>query len=238
MKTIKIILFASFIYTSAFAFNLADQVRTYETRYQLNTRTQKLVDNQGDGYDALYGTRNLRTVLRGIMYRGGANNAYNKFQKRSNMNPLPDMGLKNLCQQGFGSAVYLYTTNFSTAPHSFSCQNLQSQNNNIIYKQMTALDEKNESAFIEMIYKAIKGQIPSPLYFHCWNGWHASGLVSTLALRQFCGLNTQEALNYWSQNTDGHSDGYDAIKKRIQNFKVYPQFQITDTESREICLTN
>ena len=224
--------------TTAFSFTLQEQVREYETRYQLNTRTQKLVDNKGDGYESLYGVRNFRTVLRGIMYRGGANNAYNKFKKRDNMNPLPDMGVTNLCKQGFKSSVYLYTTNFLGAQKTASCSDVHGDKNKIDYKQITGLDEKNETVFLEMIYKAIKGEIPSPIYFHCWNGWHSSGLVSTLALRQFCGLDASQAVQYWIENTDGNSSGYDSIKKRIKDFKPRPQFQITETERREICLPN
>ncbi len=223
---------------SGSAFQLQEQVRQYEQRYQLTSREQKLVDNQGNGYEALYGVRNFRTVLRGILYRGGANNAYNKHGKRDNQNPLPVEGLKNLCEEGFKSAVYLYSTNFSVAPKAASCDDLNNAKNILGYKQLTALDEKNADIFLKMIYQAIKGEIESPIYMHCWNGWHASGLVSTLALRQFCGLDASQALQYWTQNTDGHSTGYDAIKKRIKEFKPRAQFQITETERQEICLHN
>lgn len=63
--------------------------------------SDKLVDNTGEGYDALYGTRNVRAVLNGVYYRGGANNYYNKHLKRKNSNPLPDEGLLHLCEEGF-----------------------------------------------------------------------------------------------------------------------------------------
>ena len=224
--------------SSTYAFKLQEQVRQYEQRYQLTTRTQKLVDNQGNGYESLYGVRNFRTVLRGILYRGGANNAYNKYGKRDNQNPLPEMGLKNLCEEGFKSAVYLYTTNFSSAPKVASCQDLGGADAKLQYKQLTGLDEKNTDVFLKMIYQAIKGEVASPIYMHCWNGWHASGLVSTLALRQFCGLDATQGVQYWIQNTDGNSTGYDSIKKRIKDFKPRAQFQITESERQEICLHN
>lgn len=237
MKYTKVFLFAFMVTSICFAFP-TEQVRKFDQRYQLNSLNQKLVDNFGDGYENLYGVRNFRVVLRGILYRGGANNAYNKYEKRNNQNPLPTMGLKNLCQQDFKSAVYLYQTNFSTAPKKVKCQTLENTENEINYLQMNGLDQGNTVAFLEMIYQAIKGEIPSPIYMHCWNGWHASGLVSTLALRQFCDVDAKEALQYWTQNTDGNSEGYSSIKSRIQSFKPLSQFKITPEEKSQICLQN
>lgn len=224
---------ASFVWASS-----TEQAQLYQNRYQLNSKNQKLVDNFGEGYEDLYGVRNFRAVLRGIIYRGGANNAYNKNGKRANQNPLPEVGLKSLCEEGFKSAVYLYSTNFSTASKAISCLNFAKQKNQLDYKQISGLNVDNEKTFLEMIYKAIKGQIPSPIYLHCWNGWHASGLVSTLALRQFCGLTAEQGLAYWTENTDTHSTGYEIIKTRIKNFKPLPQLQISELERREICIEN
>ena len=69
----------------------------------------KIVDNRGDGFDDLYGTRNLRPILHGVAYRGGANNYYHKTNKRKNNNPLPKDGLQNLCTEGF--SFYLLIQN-------------------------------------------------------------------------------------------------------------------------------
>lgn len=71
---------------------------------------------------------------------------------------------------------------------------------------------------------------------HCWNGWHASGLVSSLALRQFCDMSGKDAVAYWNQNTDGNNgSGYDSIRQRIIDFKPLSQYKITDKEKRLIC---
>ena len=71
----------------------------------------KVTDNWGNQFEDLYGTRNMRPVLHGVAYRGGANNYYHKRNKRKNQNPLPSDGLLNLCQEGFSGAVYLYQQN-------------------------------------------------------------------------------------------------------------------------------
>lgn len=237
MKNTKIILVSLLLTSTVFAgtAELAEQAKKYEQRYQLNSLNEKLVDNRGDGYENLYGVRNFRKVLKGVLYRGGANNSYNKYGKRSNTNPLPDLGLKNLCSEGFGVSVYLYETNFSTAPKQVNCSTVESKTNTLRYYQLTAADIENTTVYLEMIYKAIKGQAASPIYMHCWNGWHASGLVSALALRQFCEMSGNEALSYWMQNTDGNTAGYDSIKKRIVDFQPLPQFKISPEEQAQIC---
>ena len=216
--------------------SLADRAHKYNQRYQLQTLNEKLVDNHGDGYENMYGVRNFRQVLKGILYRGGANNSYNKYGKRDNQNPLPNIGLKNLCNEGFGATVYLYETNFSSAPKQVNCNTVESKSNTLKYIQMTAADVDNTSKYLEMIYNAIKGTGTSPLYIHCWNGWHASGLVSSLALRQFCGMSGKDALAYWMKNTDGNTDGYDSIKKRIVDFQPISKFKISAEEQNQICL--
>lgn len=240
MKNTKTIFFVALLTTTASFAQvteaLGDRARKYDQRYQLQTLNEKLVDNHGDGYENLYGVRNFRQVLKGVLYRGGANNSYNKYGKRGNQNPLPTMGLKNLCNQGFGTSVYLYETNFSTAPKQVNCNTVESKSNSLKYLQLTAADVDNTTVYLQMIYNAIKNTEAAPIYMHCWNGWHASGLVSALALRQFCGMSGKDALSYWMKNTDGNTDGYDTIKKRIVDFQPLSKFNISAEEQAQICL--
>jgi hypothetical protein len=210
----------------------------YQQRYQLNSLSQKLVNNRGDGYENLYGVRNFRVVLRGVLYRGGANNAYNKYKVRDNSNPLQDDALKNLCEEGFKNAIYLYSTNFSTALKSAKCKTFDGQDNEINYQQITGLSLKNTDKILEIFYKIIKGQTAGPIYSHCWNGWHASGFVAAVALRQFCGMSAEKAVEYWIENTDGASAGHEDVIANIRAFKPRSQFQITETERQQICLSN
>jgi len=213
-----------------------DQITDYDNRYQLTTPEQKLINNKGDGYENLYGTRNFRVVLKGLLYRGGANNVNNKYGKKSNQNPLPQVALKNLCEESFKSAIYLYETNFKLSEKTTHCVDIKNNQNTLNYQQITAFDEKNTNQFLEIIYDTIKEKIKSPIYIHCWNGWHASGLISTLALRQFCDYTADDALEYWIKNTDGNSDGFNSIKRKIQNFKPIEKFKITRSEKEKICL--
>ena len=84
----------------------------YQTRYIETDLMYKITDNKGDGFDSLYGTRNMRPILHGVAYRGGANNYYHKTDKRDNHNPIPLDGMHGLCQEGFSKGIYLYRENF------------------------------------------------------------------------------------------------------------------------------
>ena len=46
----------------------------YKKRYVETDLMYKVVDNFGNGFDSLYGARNMRPILHGVAYRGGANN--------------------------------------------------------------------------------------------------------------------------------------------------------------------
>lgn len=215
---------------------LKNQVLDFRARYTLADPFEKLVDNRGDKYSGLYGVRNFRVVLHGVYYRGGANNTYNKVDGvRSNENPLPASGLKNLCQQGFKEAIYLYVTNYSTSPKSASCATIKGESNVLNYQQISALSYTNNEKFLEKVYEVIRGQRQGPIYGHCWNGWHASGYVSAVLLKQFCGYSDQQALDYWKSNTDGNADGYEPVMKKVVAFKPMSKFQITAEEAQLIC---
>lgn len=204
----------------------------YRKKYVLKSASQKLVDNRGNGFDALYGARNVRAVLNGVYYRGGANNLYNKHGSRSNSNPLPDEGLDNLCKEGFGEAVYLYPTNYSGAPHSVNCKQ-----GHLDYQQTSILlgGTKPRKA-LEMIQSHIKNPSLGPIYAHCWNGWHASGFLAAVTLKQYCGFNNAQAVAYWNLNTD-NNDGasYNPVRKMIEKFERFDDLTITAEEKAALC---
>lgn len=217
------------------AFNLKEEADFYKQRYSLKDPNTKLVSDSGKGYEKLYGVRNLRVVLHGVYYRGGANNLYNREGKRDNMNPLPTTGLKNLCAEGFSGAIYLYPTNYSTAPKLVNCKNIENEDHRLDYYQKSAFSVKNHEPILQLIFDRIKGKSKGPLYGHCWNGWHASGLIASMALRQWCGYTEQQAYDYWIKNTDGNSSGYDSAKALVRAFKPIAKFNISKTESEAIC---
>lgn len=205
----------------------------YHRRYGLTDTHTKLVDDHGDGYEALYGVRNMREVLKGVLYRGGANNLFNKYGKRRNQNPLPKIGLDNLCKEGFAYSFYMYTTNFKTDPPQVSCRSIRGDNT-LNYLQLSF--NKKQKEMLTLIRAAILDSSKGPIYLHCWNGWHASGYMSALALRQFCGVSVDTAIAYWNANTDGvNGPGYDKIRKAVAAFQPYAELNVDVATQQRIC---
>ncbi len=241
MKKYFIVLISALFLFKAFAAEKISDLQNSAEKskywsYDLKDLYSKKVDNQGKGYEPLSELRNFRVVLYGVLYRSGANNVYNTIQKRDNENPLSNKGVKDLCQQNFSTAFYLYKRNFDKTEKTVTCETNDNQTNHFKYQQLSALDPKNEKNFLETIFKSIKTP-GKPILVHCWNGWHASGLVSTLALRQFCRFTGNEGIDYWTKNTDGNgnSKSYDKIKKRISSFKPYKDLEISEETRQQIC---
>lgn len=210
----------------------------YRQRYALPTASAKLVDNHGNGHDDLYGTRNFRAVLNGVYYRGGANNVYNKHQRRSNMNPLPNEGLTNLCQEGFTQAVYLYTERYSSAPKITKCRTFEGNENTLEYLQISPLNFNiaDLERLHGLIYEHIRAPRLGPIYAHCWNGWHSSGYAAATALRQFCDFTAEQAVQYWNANTDGNNGAsYNGIRNKIRAFVPNPAWTLSPEEKTTLC---
>ncbi len=211
--------------------NLEEKVEYYKSKYLVDCLNQKITDNFGNGFDELYGTRNMRTILYGIAYRGGGNNFYHKSNKRDNHNPLPDDGLTNLCVNGFSNAIYLYSTNFSESKRTY----IAPDGDTLYYRQNSGNDRKELKKIMLMVKKSIDDPNEGPLYFHCWNGWHQSGYVSSAILMQFCKLTNEQAYQYWIANTDGVNKGYENVKSMVRNFKPFSDININDETRDLIC---
>lgn len=214
-------------------------IKHYESRYNLGDPFEKLVGNTGDGFEPLYGVRNFRAVLKGVLYRGGGNNYYHRTAPRDNMNPLPNDGLQALCKEGFADAIYLYTKNFETAPAATNCVGPNNLKNKLTYMQASPHDYTADAdRVLKMIHNKLMNTADArPIYVHCWNGWHASGYISTLALRQFCGVSAADGVKYWDLNTDGINKGaaYDAIRAKILAFKPNPRMNISPALRAKVC---
>ena len=207
-------------------------------RYALASAKQLLIGDQGDGYEDLYGTRNVRAVLNGVFYRGGANNYFHRDGKRHNKNPLPADGLTNLCRQGFATSVYLYPTNFEQAARETTCQTVAGTDGTLAYEQMTTQHGKKSD--LRLLFGWIQDSVRQPgrgaVYAHCWNGWHASGYVGAVALRQFCGFTGPQAVKYWNATAKGASKAeHDGTRERITKFKPFSEFSLTDEEQAALC---
>ena len=209
----------------------------YKNRYHESDLMYKITDNKGNGFDSLYGTRNMRPILHGVAYRGGANNYYHLTDKRHNHNPIPLDGMNNLCKEGFSKGVYLYRENFENSPLGDTCSCVDGGWNKFQYYQKDYYDSSDVYDMLEMVHESIIYDSIGPVYLHCWNGWHASGYISAVILKQFCGYSDWNAVNYWDLGTDGAntSPRYQHQRERIKDFKPYPEFLISDSLQKCLC---
>ena len=209
----------------------------YKNRYNEEDLLFKIVDNYGNKFDKLYGTRNVRPILHGVAYRGGGNNYYHKTDKRKNQNALPHDGIINLCKEGFSTSVYLYQAKFDSAYNEVKCNCIDGDTNKLDYFQLDYFDKEHIYEMLQLVHKSATNIDAGPVYLHCWNGWHASGFISAIILKQFCGYNSIDAVNYWDLGTDGAnaSPHYNTIRRQIKDFIPYPEFIISDSLGNSIC---
>jgi hypothetical protein len=207
----------------------------YKTKYQADCLGTKITDNFGNGYDSLYGTRNMRTILFGVAYRGGANNFYHKKNKRDNRNPLPEDGLTNLFTQGFSTVIYAYGTNFSDSRKFIA---VPGKKDTLHYIQNSGMSNLQMKKIMLLVKEAIEKPDKGPVYIHCWNGWHQSGYISAAILMQFCSFSNEQAYKYWIANTDGNNKGYDNVKKLVKTFKPFDDIQVNEKYKKAICPCN
>jgi hypothetical protein len=217
-------------------------VQYYQKRYPLTDTFTKLIDNHGNGFNELYGVRNFRAVLNGVLYRGGANNVYNKNKVRDNRNPLPPEGLANLCKEGFRNVFYMYTTNFDKKTNPVICKTERGPDNKLeikmSYLQKGPWDRKTQYEILRAVFDNIVNPNAGPIYMHCWNGWHASGLISSIALKQYCNYNGEQAVKYWDMNTDGNNKGksYESFRSQVRSFVPFDDLKIPAEIKKQICL--
>lgn len=204
----------------------------YKTLYGVDCVQEKITDNKGEGFENLYGTRNFRAVLHGVAYRGGGNNYYHRSDKRNNKNPLPMDGLQALLDNGFSTSVYLYKENFASAPeflvNAGSMDTLQ-------YYQLGGNTPSELDSLLMFTYRAIQDETVGPVYLHCWNGWHQSGYVSAVLLKQFCDFDAEKSIHYWEDCADNWSRGYDRIRHAIKVFTPLDKYAISDEVKASIC---
>lgn len=167
--------------------------------------------------------RELRTVIPGVLYRAGG---------PGGTKPLPDEALQALCEAGFSLAIYGYTDNWT--PHSpVSCTSrVTGSRNTLEYVSLEASDSAAKKTALTKISRVILDPSAGPALVHCWNGYHASGELAAVALRQFCDKewNGDSASAYWLRHANGA-----AMISRIKKFQAYPDLIMPAEVQAELC---
>ena len=227
-----LLLISSFSFSQSIDSSIDNKVNFYKSKYEVNCVDEKITDNKGNGFEELYGTRNFRVILHGIAYRGGGNNYYHRSNNRDNKNPLPIDGLNNLLENGFSKSVYLYKENFESAPPYIVNKE---KNDTLHYHQLGGNNRSEMDSILMFTYNSIINKSVGPIYLHCWNGWHQSGFVAAVLLKQFCGFSTTKSLHYWEDCADNWTRGYDRIRDSIRSFVPIDKYKISKELSDKIC---
>jgi hypothetical protein len=166
-------------------------------------------------------TRNVKTVIPGLLYRGGA---------AGGMVPLTQEALKGLCEAGFSLAVYGYTEGFRGTQQIQCTDSISGQQNMLTYIAGEASELAFEKDVMNRIQTVVANPNAGPVFVHCWNGYHASGELASFALRQFCGWSGPAATAYWSRNQQGA-----APISRIGKFNPNPALGIAKEDRAVLC---
>lgn len=164
-----------------------------------------------------HGIRDFREVMPGALYRGGANNGHA---------PLSHDELKALCEDNIGTAIYLYTTGFSS-PSVTQCSK-----GSLDYIDK-GWEGQGRAAVHKQIYNSIKSK-GKAIFIHCWYGIHATGAVAATALMQFCNLTPKQAVEYWKVGVPAKLQ-YPKVIQSIMSFKPDPALQLTPEERDQYC---
>ena len=206
--------------------------------FSANSILTRSVDNKGQGDLRFTGTRNFRVVLPSLVYRGGGNNLHLKdtIPKYYLWNPLPIYGIKQLQAQGFSKAIYLYDYNFDYWYPKNILESLKNEGFEYSCRPKISDDFLNE--FFKDVISRANDSTKGPVYIHCWNGWHQSGLLSAITLIQFCDYSNKEAIAYWERCTDGNFKGFPKVRQRISEYKINRNYVFTKVEKDKYCPCN
>lgn len=174
-----------------------------------------------------YGVGYVRMVMPGVLYRGGTNPVAKGSEYR---NPLNGSTLQALCNDGFDAAVYGYPNNWKGgAGISARCENGQ------LTYVMKKWDRPSDVADVMKELYNIINEGKGAMYVHCWYGVHASGMIASAALKQFCGLSDEQAVSYWKSTVSASSLWYPKVIAAIRSFKPNPSLGLSPEQQRRVC---
>jgi protein tyrosine/serine phosphatase len=172
----------------------------------------------------------LRPVLKGALYRSGTPS---------------DSALQTLCESGWKRVYSLYGEHTTqTGPRNASmlrhgrdvrtCQAETGEKRSLEWRSAPSSRMRNLPAIFADIIDSVRNPEHGPVLVHCWNGLHYAGMVSALALRQFCGLTVEQTEAYWRANANRGAN-YPLILANLQTFKPLADLTLTPEEQAAVC---
>ncbi|MGZ3694043.1 MAG: hypothetical protein ACXWQO_07570 [Bdellovibrionota bacterium] len=165
--------------------------------------------------------RSVQTVIKGALIRAGG---------PGGTQSAPDAAIDQLCEQGVRKVLYLYPEEnfYNKGPH-------QCSRGTTIYGAGYFHGPNVKLTLAEIQKSGMEGS--GPVVVHCWNGWHAAGEISAIALMQFCDWSGERAAQYWVKGVEdkGNLGKYGSIISRIRNFRPIPGMRFSDSVKAARC---
>jgi hypothetical protein len=199
-------------------------------RFGLDSAATRLIDNMGEGCPELPALRNMRVILKNVAYRGGVENLQGEVGV---MHPLGITAIKGLADHGFDRSEYLYSRRFEEQYDSARLDSLAKAG--FSYACTPELEDADVLRILQDVHQRATSPMPRPVYYHCWNGRHQSGMLSAMILMQFCGLTNEQGLAYWHECTNGDDKGYHKVKDRVASFQRFPQLELDAITRSRVC---
>ncbi len=206
----------------------ASAAQAFEPNFIDSTLKQPNFYTRPEGKHKTLGLNYFKPVILGVLYRGGS--AGTRRANDNDSGVLTRTQLMALCEAGFSKAVYAYGKSKYMIPQ-VSCVTREGKQNTLSYEGVSYNDKNRFVEIIDDVIRYNKG----PVYDHCWNGWHASGELAAVALKQFCDFSDSESQRYWQRNR------YDKVAvpsllKRIANFKPHSNIPALNSATQaELC---
>lgn len=175
----------------------------------------------------------LRPVLTGVLYRSGTPS---------------EAGLTRLCQQGYKRIYSLYGARISDkgpqnpamlarGQDSRSCVvkgDAHTPTRTLEWHAAPASRGRNVPRILRDVLDSVRDPSRGPVLVHCWNGLHYAGMVSAMALRQFCGATPDTAEAYW-RATANRDANYPHVIRNIRAFRPLPGLSFSPEERARLC---
>lgn len=171
----------------------------------------------------------LRPVLRGALYRSGTPS---------------EAALSRLCERGWKRIYSLYGEHTTqTGPRNINM--LRSGRDQrtchtdgsprvIEWRSAPSARLRTLPGILKDVLESVRHPEQGPVLVHCWNGLHYAGMISALALRQFCGFSGEQAEAYWRTNANRGAN-YPVIISNLHNFKRIADLNLTTQEQAVFC---
>jgi hypothetical protein len=198
--------------------SLSQQAAYYQDLYNNPTGPTQISKSQ-----MTIGETRPKAVLKGVFYFGGSD------RKRET---LSSDYQELLCSEGFSQTYSVY----SSVSKTVTCSEGEMNYNHI---GTPKADGNRPYQLMQSLYNVIKaGGSLGPVYVHCYYGVHASNSFAQMALKQFCGISNEQAVDNWNKvNLYNSLDAENKAKQLeiVRSFRPYPEFAITAAERAVVC---